>query len=269
MKCKICNSLIKPKNSFLYIHQKIKYYRCKKCNFIFQYPLTTLEKLKKLYDKRYFTENYSKNNKSFKLRKIQYNLDKKILLEFYKDSSKKKILDYGCGNGQFLSIFKSKKYGYEFNRSAKLSSKIKRVSMKESFTKKYDLIIMRGVIEHIPDFDKIVQKLCKSIKKNGLFFITATPNSNNLSFFLSNKDFNQNHPGHIYHFNNVNLSFLFLKNNFLNISTNFEYFKTPYANLKRDFNNLKMQLKYSEDKKKTVSPPAVGNMITAVFKKMV
>ena len=108
---------------------------------------------------------------------------------------------------------------------------------------------MRGVIEHIPNFSDIIKKLSQCVKKDGLFYITATPNSNNLTFLLSNKDFNQNHPGHLFHFNNVNLNFLFLKNNFLNIDTRFEYLNTPYANLKKDFMHLKNQLKKYNNKK--------------------
>ena len=42
---------------------------------------------------------------------------------------------------------------------------------------------MRGVIEHVPNFEEIIKKLSKCVKKNGLFYITATPNSNNLTFF--------------------------------------------------------------------------------------
>ena len=43
---------------------------------------------------------------------------------------------------------------------------------------------MRGVIEHIPNFEEVIKKLSKCIKKSGLFYITATPNSNNLTFFV-------------------------------------------------------------------------------------
>ena len=49
------------------------------------------------------------------------------------------------------------------------------------------MIIMRGVIEHLPDFDQIVKKLSKCLVKNGLFYITATPNIYNLTFFFSLK----------------------------------------------------------------------------------
>ena len=42
---------------------------------------------------------------------------------------------------------------------------------------------MRGVIEHIPNFSDIIKKLSQCVKKDGLFYITATPNSNNLTFY--------------------------------------------------------------------------------------
>ena len=269
MKCKICGKINNLNSSYLYTHYKIKYYRCNNCLFIFQHPLPDSKKLKKLYSKEYFNQNYLKNTSDFKLRKIQYKLDKKIILKHYKDDKTNKILDYGCGNGTFLKLFKSKKIGFEFNKDAKVDSSIKRVSLKKVFNEKYDLIIMRGVIEHIPNFNEVIKKLSKRVKKSGLFYITATPNSNNLTFFLSNKDFNQNHPGHLFHFNNVNLSLLFLKNNFLNIAMKYEYLDTPYANLDKDYKNLKKQLKVYKNKKiPKYSPPSVGNMMTAIFKKM-
>ena len=49
----------------------------------------------------------------------------------------------------------------------------------------------------------------------------------------------------------------------------YEYLDTPYANLKKDFKHLKKQLKTYKNKKiQKYSPPSVGNMMTAIFKKM-
>lgn len=267
MKCKICSNKDRKRLTKSYTHKNIKYFRCHMCDFIFQHPLPNLNKLKLIYDKEYFEDNYKKN-KDYQLRKIQYKKDKEIILKFFIDKKNKTILDFGCGNGEFLSLFKSKKYGYEYNLEAEVDNKVTRLSKPEVFKKKYDMIIMRGVIEHLPDFDKIVKQLSKCIVKNGLFYITATPNIYNLTFFLSKKSFNQNSPGHLFHFNHVNLSLYFLKNNFLNISTRFEYMDTPYANISKDFVSLKNQLEKMSKKKETLSPPAVGNMLTSVFKKM-
>ena len=267
MKCKICLNKKLKKITKIYTHENIKYFRCHICDFVFQHPLPNLEKLRRFYDKKYFEKNYKKN-RDYQLRKVQYKKDKENILEFFKDKKSKRVLDFGCGNGEFLSLFKSKKFGYEYNLDAKVNRKINRISKKEVFTKKYDMIIMRGVIEHLPDFDEIVKKLNKCLVKNGLFYITATPNIYNLTFLLSKKDFNQNSPGHLFHFNHVNLSLYFLKNNFLNICTKLEYLNTPYANINKDYGNLKKQLGKLNKKVKTVSPPAVGNMLTSVFKKM-
>ena len=268
MECKICSTISKKKTSFLFVHKKIKYFQCDNCLFIFQNPLPSLSKIKSIYNKKYFTENYKNYKKDYKLRQLQYGLDKKTILKFYKDSKEKSILDYGCGNGKFLGLFRSKKFGYEFNKNAEVDKKVNRLSNVTVHNRKYDMIIMRGVIEHIPDFDKVVTNLSKCLKINGLFFITATPNSHNLTFFLSSKDFNQNHPAHLFHFNHVNLSLFFLKNDFLTISTSYQYLETPYANIGKDFKSLKKQLKNYKSKLSTFSPPAVGNMLSSVFKKM-
>jgi SAM-dependent methyltransferase len=268
MHCKICSSIEKKKNlKYIYSFLKKKYYQCLNCGFVFQNPLPSERFLKNIYSKEYFKENYKKKNSKFDQRQIQYKFDKKYLSNYFNDSKKRKILDFGCGNGNFLKLFKAQKFGYEFNPSAKVHNSVKRVLLKDVYKKKYDLVIMRGVIEHLLNFDNIVRRLCKCIKKGGLFYITATPNIYNLTFFLSKKNFNQNHPGHIFHFNNVNLSLLFLQRKFLNIDTIYQYAQTPYANFQNDFKKLKKQLKDYNKNKNTISPAAVGNMITMVFKK--
>ncbi len=267
-KCKICGS---NKLKFFYESDKKKYYSCQRCGFVFQNPLPSISELKTYYSEKYFNENYFYDNKELDLRSKQYSLDRKILLKYFKDTKNKKILDYGCGNGIFLSKFKSKKFGFEFNKDAKVSKSVKRLNFKNINEKKYDLIIMRGVIEHIPNFEIIVKQLCKSLKKGGIFYITATPNTNNLSFLLSPKNFNQNDVRHIFHFNNINISMLFLKNNLFNIETIYQYSETPYAKYYDDYKFSKIQLRnfLKFSKKNSKSPPGVGNMMTAIFKKMI
>tara|TARA_Y100000741_G_C18224479_1_gene547239 strand:- start:196 stop:1029 length:834 start_codon:yes stop_codon:yes gene_type:complete len=266
--CKICKN---RKLKFAYQHDKKNYYVCIRCNFIFQNPMPSLNELKVYYSKKYFNENYFNKNRELNLRNKQYSLDKQILIKHFKDNKNKKILDYGCGNGNFLAKFKAKKFGFEFNKNAKLNKKIKKLSSVNIKKEKYDLIIMRGVIEHIPNFDVVVKELCKCLKKGGFFYITATPNTNNLTFLLSPKDFNQNDVRHIYHFNNVNLSMFFLQNNLFNIETVYQYANTPYAKYLSDFKFSKTQLRnfVSVNNRKSKSPPGVGNMITSVFKKMI
>ena len=266
-----------PKNSKnikkFFFHNKILYKKCFKCGLIFQHPLPKLNMTSKFYERDYFS-SYNPKEKTdlYKKRKIQYGLDRKILNNFFEDSCKKKILDYGCGNAEFVSLFeKSKKYGFEINRFAIKNKNVKYVQNLNHLKKQtFDLIIMRGVIEHLPNFQQVVISLVKRLKKNGIFFISATPNSHNITMFLQRSKFNQNHREHLFHFNHINLSLFMLKYNLYNIFTAFPYHDTPYADIKKDFIEHKKMLRNFNNKSqyKNITPPSVGNMMTIIFKKI-
>ena len=66
-----------------------------------------ISRAKKLNIKEVYTHEKNKLNR-LKYLAEKYNLDKKIILKYFKDNKTKKILDYGCGNGEFLNLFKSK-----------------------------------------------------------------------------------------------------------------------------------------------------------------
>lgn len=247
--------------------KRIKYYKCEDCNLYFQELLLKPAKvindfLSELYDKKYFHDNYNFNNQHLKKREIQYNLDLMHILNFFEDKKEKSILDYGCGNGNFLKKFKGKKFGFEINKDIKKSKRIEYLSFDQIRKKKFDMIVMRGVIEHIPDFYIVLNNLFKTIKNKGLFYLTATPNSLSLAFEMNKRKFNQNCLEHIYHFNHLNLSKFFLLNGFSLIDTSFQYFKTPYKNITKDYENIK------NHKNLDILPTYPGNMMTLIFKKI-
>ena len=83
MICKIC-TINHQKNLLNYTSIKAKYFRCNICDFVFQHPISSQNKLNIFYDKKYFDNNYKKS-KDYDLRKIQHKKDKEIILEFFKD----------------------------------------------------------------------------------------------------------------------------------------------------------------------------------------
>ena len=264
IKCKICKNNLDDKTYYTDF-SNISYSKCDNCELIYQsnlYKNNNEKVIEAIYDTSYY-EHYSLASDDLTNREIQYGLDKNLICNYFDDNEGKKILDYGCGNGNFLNYFKSQKFGYDINKSIVKKDNINYIIKDEINNQKFDLIMMRGVIEHIKNFDEILKDLFKCVNPNGYFFITATPNTSCYSFKLNKKWFNQNTIGHIYHFNHINLPIFFHNHNFYNIETSFMYSNTPYANIQKDFNKNK-SLKINEE----ISPPAVGNMMSLVFKKM-
>lgn len=252
------------KYAYLSTVDKIKYHVCSNCGLYFQSRIHHLsnDKISSFYNEEYFLKGYSNLSKDYKKRSLQYVNDKKYIKKFFLDNRTKNILDFGCGNGDFLKLFIGKKFGYEFNPDAKVNNSIKRISYKEIQKYKYDLIILRGVIEHLKNFKNITKNLVRRLKKNGQFVIMATPNSHSYAFVKNKKAFNQNNERHLFHFNSLNLTDFFLKMGLFNIDLTYPYYDTPYKDLNKDYKKLK---KLASEK---ISPPCVGNMLSMIFKKM-
>ena len=261
-KCPLCNSK-NVKFSYTSIKDKIDYSYCKNCTLYFQTKIHSLSNkdISKFYTKNYFIKGYADGSIAYFNRSKQYFLDKKYIKKFYKDNKRNSILDYGCGNGKFLKLFSGKKFGYEYNKNVKITSSIKTLSIQEIKKKKFDLIIMRGVIEHLKDVKKILSILTKCLKKNGVFIILATPNTLSYCFVKNKKAFNQNNERHLYHFNFINLTDIFMRFGLFNFDTSLPYIETPYVNFKENMIKLK-KIKSIKN-----SPPFVGNMLSMAFKK--
>jgi len=112
IKCKICNSNQIDKY-FLKLSEKYYLRKCKKCDFIF--PNIDCLKIDKYSEKvysEYDLTNLSKNSLKFK----KYRNDKLVKERFdycYKknfNNSKKKVLEIGFGEGNFLKYLKKKKF---------------------------------------------------------------------------------------------------------------------------------------------------------------
>ena len=114
------------------------------------------------------------------------------LLGTLKLSEKSKILDFGCGVGSNLKILE--KYGsvdaFEPNQLAqKYIKKYQKINLVKKITKKYDLIFLADVIEHINDDKKTIDFLTSRLNKGGFIFI-STPA---YQFLFSKKDIALHH----------------------------------------------------------------------------
>ena len=134
---------------------------------------TGLEKYR-FKTKNYISKSFDKMKFNDALRRFDY---------FKKKIKNKKILDFGCGYGEFLE--KSKKvtkyvYGYENDISRintlKKKGKINLVKDLSLYKNYFDYVFLFHVFEHLENPDEILKNLKRTLKKNGRI-ILEIPNS--------------------------------------------------------------------------------------------
>jgi len=141
-----------------------------------------------------------------------------------------------------------------------------------SFSMPYDLVMMRGVIEHIPDPIAVLRKCKEIISPEGYLFITAMPNGNSFAFEVFRNKWRQFTPlEHIHFFSRKLLVQVVEKLGFRTISHHYQYDETPYANPKEDYEQMKIAINYianGENNKIPLSPPFPESMLTIIFQKL-
>ena len=199
----------------------IKYFTgiCKKCGLTQQYKYPNNECINLFYEK-YYTDLYAffKNpNERFnsQFNSAKYKFD--ILKDYLNFSKKIDLLEIGCGAGGILAFFQSKKcevigVDYENDHLQYAREKnIKTFSNYEGINKKFDLIILSHVLEHLVDIEYILNK-CKSLLKSDGFIYVEVPSIESISKHYDYEITNFLHIAHVTHFTkNTFINFLNLK----------------------------------------------------------
>ena len=137
----------------------------------------------------YKSENYISHTDSKKTffdkvyQKVKnYSLKKKLKLINSFDLEGKSVLDIGAGTGDFLSVCKNNNwnvFGVEPSSRARDIALNKSLTLKKELSffknKKFDVITMWHVLEHVENLNKYIFELKKLLKKNGKLII-AVPN---------------------------------------------------------------------------------------------
>lgn len=247
----------------------IQIVECLNCGLIYANPRLTREGLIEYYSKQYFEEgNYLEDIKRQKM----YEYEIKRMLPVVGTTGR--FLDVGCAMGKFLYTLPDtfEKYGVEFSSEAAESARnkfglnvkygqISEVEIEGGF---YDIVQMRGVIEHLQDPKKDVLCVNKALKREGWFILHQTPNIGGLSGRIYKERFNQVFPReHLYYFSVRTIKELLKKCGFKVEKIYFPYFKTPYASPAKDF--ISFFLNYFKGKE---SPPFYGNMMAVYSRKV-
>ena len=179
-------------------NKEFNYYYCKVCKVLFINPLPEND-LKKIYPNNYYSFIDQKSNLVIKIKNCMDNLLFKKLLVKIK-SNNISILDIGGGTGCLLDNLKSLDSRIAYTRIVDIDSKSKKIALRnnhkyfcgkiENFNtdKKFDLIIMLNLIEHVKSPTIILKKVKSMLKKNGKILI-KTPNYKSLDALIFRKSY--------------------------------------------------------------------------------
>ena len=218
-------------------------------------------------DKYYESENYishtdTKRNLFEKVYHLvrKVSLKQKLKLINSNKSTTKKLLDFGCGTGDFLKTAKDggwSVYGIEPNEQARRIANAKTnnaVQSSNAFNtfkeNSFDVITLWHVLEHIPDLEEKISAFKKLLKPNGLLII-AVPNykSYDAQYYKSYWAA-YDVPRHLWHFNKVALTTLVSKFNLTVKKTKPMWFDAFYVSL--------LSEKYKTGKMKPIKGILIG-----------
>lgn len=271
-RCPYCNSEEqldwgKPIRGFISV-------QCYSCGLIYIKNRFNADGNRKYYE-NYYSSVHQSDIELNKQRAYMYKLEFDLINSFVKSG---RILDIGCGGGGFLDYFNSAGYdcyGVEFGKkAASIAAKKYKVFEGDfldfSSGNKFDLIIFRGVIEHIPSPKSYLQRAVSLLRQQGCIYITSTPNAESFCCKLFREQWNQHEPeAHIMHFSPRHFDDYFSERGLKKIWQQFFYEETPYCNIEKD---IEMVAKAISLKKQSLpidfrSPAFYSNMMSLIYSK--
>ncbi|MEQ1676364.1 MAG: class I SAM-dependent methyltransferase [Chitinophagaceae bacterium] len=168
---------------------EFSYYGCNDCGAIFIHPVP-VSLLKKIYPPNYYSFVNKRKNIVVRLKEW---LDKRYFKKILKRLPGKElsVLDVGGGTGWMLDVLKNTDSRILFTQSVDIDSAAKNVAEEnghayfegtiEDFvtTKKFDLILLLNLIEHVADPLAVLQK-AETVLSPGGVIVIKTPNTDSL-----------------------------------------------------------------------------------------
>ncbi len=218
----VCDFCSEDSYSIKYVKDRFNIVQCNNCDLVYVNPRLKQDDIYNLYNEDYFTgkgfdervqyrKEFDEKSSLLDLGNWDISTIKEMLGEPC-DNKSPKMLDVGCGTGLFL--WKAKQQGFDveglelssyaskFVESLGIPVRNKTIDDAELIPRSYDAIIMKEVIEHLPNPKNAFMKIYSSLKPGGVLFLT-TGNYNSPERKLKGKNWFYFMPeGHIYLFSN-------------------------------------------------------------------
>lgn len=173
-KCLICKesrgSYYQEVNSDL----DIKIYKCSNCGLEYTIPVPTDQEINDFY------RNYKdiRAKKNIVIENSKNNLD--FLKKDYGLTDNSLIIDFGCGDGDFVEVAGENCYGIDLKESSnpRIYDNLNKLPVNQ-----FDYITLWGVLEHINDIKTIMQELIKYLKPDGHIVITTVNAEGDIPYY--------------------------------------------------------------------------------------
>ena len=249
--------------------------KCANCGLVYASKILN-EDGRKEYWGKYESEIHQKTQKLTECREKMYKMEYDFISPFL--HKKNRILDVGCGGGEFLGFFKSSYNeceGIEFGEEAyKKASQKYKVYLGElpkcHIEGKFDLIIFRGTIQYFIKPKLYFDRAVELLNSGGLIYITSSPNSDSLCFNLFKERFTQPVSSTDYcMYNERILTQYFQDKGMEKVVRHDFYLGTPYEDYENDIQKVVRGLELRKQKKdiRFDAPSFFDNMLTLLYRK--
>lgn len=209
---------------YSYSHKQFTIQECNGCALRLTNPRPDQDAIGEFYRSEEYISHTSKSNSLFDwiyLKARGYTLRWKQKL-ISTEKSTGSLLDFGCGTGEFLSHMALNNwvaFGVEPSDKARKKAEglpgTKQLagSLESLAEKKYDIITLWHVLEHVPNPDLLLRKLKSLLNDDGLIFV-AVPNHESYDGKHYGKYWaGYDVPRHFWHFSQTTLPQLFTQQN--------------------------------------------------------
>ncbi len=233
--CLICNNKQKTKIITNKIKDDIKcrVHSCQNCGFVFLDKEFVNKELHKKFYKSNYTHTY--DEKFFTNKNNIYKKIFDLIKPYVKD---KNILEIGSGGGymyyylkKILNSYEALEIGDELRKNFKKKNSVRVYESLNKIKKKYDVVILISVLEHVKDVNTFLSKIKKHIKKNGKIIIEVPSVNDPLVSTYKLKYYKTNYfrKVHLHYFNKDTLNKI-LKRSGLKVIKNFTKLTYSFTN---------------------------------------